>query len=61
MTGEQAAKEADEFFWNDWIKNNPYKSKIEGEFADMPETADITFYDEKNKRSIAWHPIYLVE
>jgi len=29
----EAAKEADEYFWNEWLKNNPYESKIEGELA----------------------------
>jgi len=57
MTSEQAAKEADDYFWNEWLKNNPYESKIGGEFANLLETADITFYDDENKRVIAWHPI----
>ena len=57
MTGGQAAKEADDYFWDEWLKNNPYESKIKGEFANMPETADITLYDEENKCIIAWHPI----
>ncbi|HMM32886.1 MAG TPA: hypothetical protein PKB13_14045 [Clostridia bacterium] len=61
MTGEQAAKEADDYFWNEWLKNNPYESKIEGDFANMPETADITLYDEENRRIIAWHPINRTE
>jgi len=57
MTGEKAAKEADEFFWNEWLKNSPYGSKIEGEYSNSPETADITLYDEESHRVIAWHPI----
>jgi len=57
MTSEEAAKEADNYFWNEWIKNNPYESKISGEYADMPDTADITLYDDINKRIIAWHSI----
>ena len=57
MTGEQAAKQADDYFWDEWLKNNPYKSKIEGEYANMPDTADITLIDEKSKRVVAWHPI----
>ena len=57
MTGEQAAKEADDYFWNEWLKNNPYKSKIEGDYANDPETADVTFYDDENRRVIQWHPI----
>ena len=61
MTGEQAAKEADEYFWNEWLKNNAYRSRIEGEYADMPETADITLYDDEKRRIIAWHPIERTE
>jgi hypothetical protein len=61
MTSEAAAKEADDYFWQEWLKNNPYKSKIEGVFADMPETADITLCDEENKRIITWHPILRAE
>ncbi|MCL2029984.1 MAG: hypothetical protein FWG93_00400 [Oscillospiraceae bacterium] len=57
MTGEQAAKEADNYFWNEWLKSNPYSSKIEGEFSNSPETADITLVDEDNKRITMWHPI----
>jgi len=57
MTGEQAAREADEYFWQEWLKNNPYQSKIGGEFADRSDTADITFYDDENRRVIAWHPV----
>jgi predicted transcriptional regulator YdeE len=57
ITGEQAAKETDEYFWNEWLKNNPYESKISGEFANMPETADISFYDDENKCITTWHPI----
>ncbi|MCL2003503.1 MAG: GyrI-like domain-containing protein [Oscillospiraceae bacterium] len=57
ITGEQAAKEADDYFWNEWLKNNPYTSKIEGGFSNDPETADITLCDEDSKKIIAWHPI----
>ena len=57
MTPEQAAKEADDYFWEDWLKNNPYKSKIEDDLMNAPETADITFYDSKNNCTITWHPV----
>ena len=57
ITSEQAWKEIDDYFWNEWLKNNPYKSKIEDEDANNPETADILLFDEENKRVIVWHPI----
>lgn len=57
ITIEQAFKEIDNYFWNEWISKNPYISKIDAEFADNPETADITLYDEENKRVTAWYPI----
>ena len=61
MTGEQAAKEADEYFWNEWLKNNPYKSKIGGELANSPDTAVVTLYDEDSRRIYTWHPIERTE
>jgi hypothetical protein len=57
ITWEQAAKESDEYFWNEWLKSNPYKSKIEGDFANSPETADITLHDEEIKCVTTWHPV----
>jgi len=57
MSGDDAAKEADDYFWDEWLANNPYTSKIAGDFANMPETADISLHDNENKVVIAWHPI----
>jgi len=33
------------------------KQAFSGDFANMPETADITLVDEENKYVITWHPI----
>ena len=57
MTSEQAFKELDDYFWNEWLKNNPYKSKIEGEFANMPGTACIELFDDANRVVTIWQPI----
>jgi predicted transcriptional regulator YdeE len=54
---ERAAKDADEYFWNTWLPANPYVSKIEGDFANAPETAAITLVDEDSRRVTLWHPL----
>ena len=48
MTGEQAAKEADDYFWNEWLKGNPYKS---------PTLLKIQFFFKLFNLSNASYPI----
>ena len=57
ITGQQACKEMDDYFWNEWLKNHPYRSKIEGDFANMPTTADIILFDDAGQIVTIWHPI----
>jgi len=55
ITGKQAWAEIDDFFWKDWLKNNPYVSMIEGDNENNPRTADIGLVEPGRIKE--WHSI----
>ena len=55
LTREQAWKEIDDYFWGEWLTNNPYESMIGGDHADNRGTADIGL--SAPGRIVEWHAI----
>jgi len=59
LTREQAFNEVIDYFNDEWIRDNPYESLIEGEYHYDPGTANLCLLepDEDIKRVIFWNPI----
>lgn len=62
MTRVQAYKTIDGLYWDGWLRDNPYQSMIDGEYANDPGTAAVTLADPfypcaETFRIKTWYPI----